>query len=888
MSTLESIIEWAQNELPDWQSDAVRRLLTQEQLTEKDKSEMLVILKGKNGIVDEKNPAPKVRPLRKSEISVTPQTKLKITLKAMKDLCNVNAIRDGSSLPFGHQGLTIIYGENAAGKSGYARVLKKACNARDTAEKLLPNVYGHSTTEPARALFKISVNNVEENEIVWRDGQVEESNMLSNICVFDSKCARIIVDENNEPTYLPYGAHVFEGLVDLLQKLRSKLETEKPKPIKPEYLDISITTKAGSIISNLSYKTPSATIEEYAKWDDPDEQKLTNLKRQIAEIEITGPEKQVLRLRNLKARIERLLEAIEVIDLNLSETKALNLQEQINRLNAAEDALAIASKKSLAGEPLSGVGEKTWQMLYNAAKEYSIQKAYPGEDFPVIREGSICVLCMQPLSNDAKARMKRFKNFMEEATRKEVESALEALQGTIKELEEVKFPTFESYKDILDEIRDQHKDDDKQLEDYFPGMETRANGMTKVANSREIHPFPPVKPSPKEEFQKIAQKLEASAKEIENAAKPEGLAQKKIEKSEVESRKLFAERKNEILKYLEQLKVAQKYDSCLAQTEFVEITLKGKKITTAALTPQLKTALERELKTLGADHLPLNLKPTGVEGETRHKLELKGCQPLRKTSLSEILSEGERCVVGIAGFLAELEVANHECPIVLDDPICSLDHLYREKIAKRLAKEATKRQVIIFTHDIAFLLDLEARAGEFGSSFYAQTIYKIGDEIGKCSGSLPWHAMSVKQRLATLNSNLNEIRRLHKSNQEEYNKEAAGLYGYLRETWEAFIEEVLLNQTIVRHSGKVQTQRLRCVSVDTQDYKQIYLGMGKCSTWMRGHDKSKALSENRPPPNEIQEDITLLKELVGEIRNRHEDLRKERDAVIEPKESEVG
>jgi hypothetical protein len=246
MSALESIIEWAQNELPDWQSDAVSRLLTQEELTENDKNEILAMLKEKNGIVDEKNPAPQARPLRKSKISSTPQTRLKITLKAMKELHNVNAVPDDSSLLFGQQGLTVIYGENATGKSGYARVLKKACSARDTMEKFLPNVYKRSITDPAKASFKISINNGLENEILWRDVEVEEPGILSNICVFDSKCARIIVDENNEPIYLPYGAYVFEALVDLLQNLRLKPDSDKPKPGKLEYADIPITTKAGS------------------------------------------------------------------------------------------------------------------------------------------------------------------------------------------------------------------------------------------------------------------------------------------------------------------------------------------------------------------------------------------------------------------------------------------------------------------------------------------------------------------------------------------------------------------------------------------------------------------------------------------------------------------
>jgi wobble nucleotide-excising tRNase len=60
-----------------------------------------------------------------------------------------------------------------------------------------------------------------------------------------------------------------------------------------------------------------------------------------------------------------------------------------------------------------------------------------------------------------------------------------------------------------------------------------------------------------------------------------------------------------------------------------------------------------------------------------------------------VLSEGELRCLAIAAFLAELETAEGTSGIVLDDPISSLDHVHREKIAARLAKEALSRQVLL-------------------------------------------------------------------------------------------------------------------------------------------------------------------------------------------------
>jgi len=73
------------------------------------------------------------------------------------------------------------------------------------------------------------------------------------------------------------------------------------------------------------------------------------------------------------------------------------------------------------------------------------------------------------------------------------------------------------------------------------------------------------------------------------------------------------------------------------------------------------------------------------------------------TKVEEVLSEGEHRCLATAAFLAELGQSGHTSAIVLDDPVSSLDHKHRDAVAARLVEEAKARQVIIFTHDLAFL-----------------------------------------------------------------------------------------------------------------------------------------------------------------------------------------
>ena len=138
---------------------------------------------------------------------------------------------------------------------------------------------------------------------------------------------------------------------------------------------------------------------------------------------------------------------------------------------------------------------------------------------------------------------------------------------------------------------------------------------------------------------------------------------------------------------------------------------------------------------------------------------------------------------------------------------------------------------------------------------------------------------------------LDNIQSLFSEDITQYNLQSGSLYGLMRETWEALIEEVLFNQTVIRHAGEVQTQRLRLVSVTTEDYQTINTNMGKCSTWMIGHDRSKSLDENRPSPHDTREDIKNLKEFAKVLRERSQRIGAERRDTVshtKPSESMIG
>ena len=67
--------------------------------------------------------------------------------------------------------------------------------------------------------------------------------------------------------------------------------------------------------------------------------------------------------------------------------------------------------------------------------------------------------------------------------------------------------------------------------------------------------------------------------------------------------------------------------------------------------------------------------------------------------LPKVVSEGEQRCLAIASFFAELSTADDRSAIVFDDPVSSLDYMWRESVARRLVEEAKTRRSGTVTRD---------------------------------------------------------------------------------------------------------------------------------------------------------------------------------------------
>lgn len=247
--------------------------------------------------------------------------------------------------------------------------------------------------------------------------------------MFDAKTARFYVDEHNDVVYIPYGLDVFNKLGDLCRNLKARLEAQLTsiEPLPKELTDLTPVTAVGRFIQSLTHETDLSKVEMMTKLAQGELERLEELRKLLAQIDASRPEVMAIQHRRLKSRIEKLRNGITALDNGLSAEKCNNLRLLQTKALEAVEAARLASEEAFKNQPLQGVGSGPWREMFEAARRYSESLAYPGYAFPHTGGDSRCVLCQQPLEEEAKQRMQRFERFIKQETARQAETAKIAL-----------------------------------------------------------------------------------------------------------------------------------------------------------------------------------------------------------------------------------------------------------------------------------------------------------------------------------------------------------------------------------------------------------------------------------------------------------------------------
>lgn len=796
-----------------------------------------------------------------------------VRISEAKATQNINAIPDGSKLPIEKVGLNMIYGNNASGKSGYTRILKNCCNCRHS-EQLRGNVHGEHERECIANIFYEVDGNSHSFQL---DDSCEINPHLKTVHVFDSKSGHNYLISENNLVFMPAGMDILDSLSGAIESVAQKLKDDlRVKTSTLNELETSFAefagTKAYDLVGGLSAKTASDDLKAQKVLTLDEQQEIITLEKDTILRQTKSPQKIRDERVKLHTRLEGLLTQLTVLQYALTPSNIDKIIVARDDAASKRKAADEAGKKKFENENfIRGTGNDLWKDLWEATQEFSNKAVYPEHAFPHTGEQAKCVLCQQPIQQPAADRFTEFVNFVNDKSQALAISA----EGTFKNLKDgfVRANLLdETYDNLLINFsEDNYRDiaklsvEIKTARDAHQAYMAVFNGSGKVGGYADLKKF-------EAEVVKLSVCVNALAEEIKTPLDDDEFRrqlQTDLDKlKNLKSKKALGTYEKQILENIGIYQDKKVLQDAISLSKTFAVSTKIGDVSERLIIDKLAKTFNDELGEIFLGKITAKLvKGRTIKGVPSSVIILSGKSgDLKGDNIEKIMSEGEQRGVALAGFFAELSINPTTSAIVFDDPVTSLDHLNVERIAKRIAREALTRQVIVFTHNVLFASELERVMDELGGKYAARSIEKVVSP-GVVRESLPFDTMKTGRRIDFLEKRINPIKTKFENNEEDYKSETESFYKDLRRTWERAIEETLLNGIVIRYRRDVKPGNVNGIFIKDADKQLIADNMHTCSKYM--HDPADETGGTETPtPDNMKDDLQIIKDWVANIKQR--------------------
>jgi energy-coupling factor transporter ATP-binding protein EcfA2 len=849
MTITEDIVAWAKTR-PLWQQRLLQVIAAGESVTDE-------VLQDAVTAITQPSTVKGAAPL---DVALPAASVEKLSLVALKDCKGVNALAPDNVLEFAANGLTVIYGDNGSGKSGYARLLKDMVGARHPAT-VLPNVFDDPAVQPSATLHYA----VDGDENQQKYPGPTDAN-VKKMAFYDEHCGDVYLSKRSTLTYRPSALTLLDGLILACDQLRDMLSSRlQQNQAKALQLAIPPETAAGVFVSSLKPTTSQQDIVDATSLPADIAQRHARAASEVARLQSSDAVRERQRLERLSAAYTDVADFIDVLDLSLGATALTTAATERTTAQSLRQAAALAASADFSQE-LPGVGGETWRALWAAARNYSVTDAYPSHEFPATHDGARCVLCQQSLDADAADRLRRFDQFMVDTTQRDAaraETVLTRRQQGLSALVTEPVPIV-GHLALLDaDLPDVAAAVRAVLAD---AEAVRLATASWLAGDTTEAPMAFASGTIRDTLAARALALKETAGSIDVASFQSALAEAQGALRELEASMLLAESVELLKTEVTRLQQAKTLQSALDAVSTMPITTKSSQLTRLYASDVIKDRFIRETEQLHLRRVTMK-DLGGKKGQLEQQPSLLGAKASGVSTMS-VLSEGEQTALGLAGFFTEAEFDSSKSALILDDPVTSLDHVRREHVARRLAELAADRQVVVFTHDVVFAGELLKQAERLSVPVAQRAIERQGTVPGHVQTTLPWKAKDFKSRYADLDVRLQKMTKTRADfTQEDWEEAVASWAGRLSELWERAVTSEVLDEVYDRGTSEVRVMKFRVVAAVTDaDNDDFQSGYGACSKWARRHDKAPETNFVAPETDELRAELDRIKDWQSRMK----------------------
>jgi len=401
--------EWA-NEQGDWAKLLTFHVISKESLSEEERDQVYQLFLHKIGAIPESS----VSSINVPE-TIEEYERKEVKLISISEIQGVNRLAPNQELKFS-KNLTVIYGNNGSGKTGYSRILKTLGFSYDRNNSILPNVFDSKQVD-SRAKVRYSIDN-SLHEYMWNGNQSGNVD-LSSIGVFNNDCVKLSLDNRRNLIATPVVFHLFNMVSDELEKLQQIHNTEisKRQTALPFLSELTRGTEVYNYIANINTSTSKEEVSALFNFNQDDELELATLQEELQKLNKPLINSQIDLCKKRIAEAYSLITRVGTIKHTLNKEVWENQVQILEKISKLEEE-QVQSLGQLAEQKGIELFESVeFQKFIEAAEQYikKLDKAlYP-------ESGDRCIYCLQPLQSDSLLLLQSYKKIMNDTTKVELE-----------------------------------------------------------------------------------------------------------------------------------------------------------------------------------------------------------------------------------------------------------------------------------------------------------------------------------------------------------------------------------------------------------------------------------------------------------------------------------
>lgn len=750
-----------------------------------------------------------------------------IRFKELRHNAGVNALHAGELIRFSDH-CTILYGMNGAGKSSYFKILNEVAGGNEK-KVIHPNIYSSSPVG-FDVDISYSIGSTAVATIKW-DNSARDISPLNKSQVFDHSYLDGLLTKRTSDSSLvePFGLHLFSYIIDIMDQLKKRLlrnssDIQNQKPTI-DTRDFSDDLKRLFPYGSFTEKHRKF-IEQQFQYDEKIENKISQFSKNITELRQVNIEDKIKLCKSLSERITIINEEFTEKFSQLNELIE-SASEQVEEFVKQEEASEEYRKGIAILESIPNAESEEWKGFVTSAKKYSELNTDSEND---------CPYCLRPYDDQSINLVKAYGSYLSNTSKVKLREANKEIEGSIETLKALGL-NVKLEEDIKQRLKEEKVGDipcvrfiEACIKSYTEAAVLINQSLLNKTTLESIHLIDIM--LLRQVFESIIEESEATvtAYEKDKDAKKEEITKIEYNLIRLKEGKSIFDQSSNIKKWFQLQDEAKRYRLIAQEIQTASLTNLSKKAHNELLTDKLKALFISELSHL-FDYLKFNVELVnagGVKGASSTKLIIASNENIR-----EFLSEGEQKAIALALFLAEVQMQSNHNPIILDDPVNSLDHEIAASFAERLM--SLENQIIIFTHNKLFV-------DAFGSTNKGHICKNI--QHNGCNESKSKHVFLYSVSSDGRDSNgivtfakLNKAEVHIKATRKLFNKhpfdEAIKVAALIRKTVECIIDEHVLNNVIPRKmsnkNNPIYWNNLKELRSSEEMIDQLHRIHGRCS-----------------------------------------------------------